>query len=328
GDIYHETMMKLSEKLTVEGIEMTHESSPWMQINEEQCQRYVDEIMEGEMGNYKEGILSQGEEERYRGGRMKKVCGQAAWSLVRHVQQGQIEKVYFESKFGKGKDAVFQPITVSFGDKVLTVEGKIDRVDILKGDYVKIIDYKSGKEKFDLKEVQAGWKLQLMLYLNAATQYSPLAKEQKRRPAGVFYFEIAEPSIDASTMTNGEYVEKIQKEFRKSFKLDGIVLDEGTVIEGIAGEFTGYSDTIPVRKTKEGNFSGTSANKLLSLEEFQQLQETVSQKVSHLCEEIMEGKMDIKPKKTKTQSACTYCQYKSICTFDLAFDGCTYDMVK
>lgn len=328
GDIYHETIMRLSEKLTIAGIQINNEDSPWMKVNEVQCQSYVDDIMEVEMGSYREGILSQGEEERYRADRMKKVCGQAAWSLVRHVQQGHVEQVFFESKFGSDIGSIFQPITVPLGDKVFTVEGKIDRVDILEGDYVKIIDYKSGKEKFDLKEVEGGWKLQLMVYLNAATQYSSLEKEQRRKPAGVFYFEIAEPSIDATAMTKEAYKEKVQGELKKSFKLDGIVVDESSVIEGIAGEFTGYSDTIPIRKSKEGTFSGTSENKLLSLEEFQQLQDVVSKKVAYLCQEMMEGKIAIKPKKTKSQSACTYCQYKGVCNFDLAFDGCVYDMVK
>lgn len=328
GDIYHETIMKLSEKLTTPNLEITDQSSPWMKVDEAQCQAYVDEIMDREASSYREGLLTQGEEEKYRTNRMKQVCGQAAWALVSHVQQGRIKNVYFESKFGREKEAIFQPIVVPMGEKRITIEGKIDRVDILEGDYVKIIDYKSGKEKFDLKEVEAGWRLQLMLYLNAATAYSSPEKQASLKPAGVFYFEIAEPSIDVSGMTTQEYEEKIKTEIRKNFKLDGVVLDESSVIEGIAGEFTGYSDTLQIRKTKEGNFSGTAENKILSLEEFHQLQEVVSSKVSCLCQDLLEGKIDIAPKKTKYQSACTYCQYKGICNFDLAFDGCTFDMVK
>lgn len=321
GDVYHEALMKLSTQLTVEGKEITDQDSPWMQISRDECQSRIDALIEEEAKTYREGVLTQGQEERYRAQRIKEVCGQAAWALVNHVQQGHIKKVFFESQFGQAKEKEFPPITIQLEKETMRIEGKIDRVDVLEGDYVKIIDYKSGKEKFDLEEAKAGYRLQLMLYLRAAM------KEETDKPAGVFYFEIAEPAIDASLMTTEEYQSKLETEFTKSFKLDGVVLNDVKVIEGIAGEFTGYSDIIPVRKTKEGTFAGTTDSKLLSEVEFAEFQQAVNETVTKLCGQLAEGSIEIKPKKTKTDTACKYCMYKSICNFDVAFSGCTYDMV-
>lgn len=322
GDVYHEVLMKLSNELTLPGIEITAKESPWMQLTQEECQSRISRLLEEETITYKEGIMIQGQEEVYRTNRMKEVCGQSAWALVHHVQQGNIKKVYFESQFGKGADKIFPPIEVNTGSQIVRIEGKIDRVDILDGDYVKIIDYKSGKEKFNLEEAKAGYRLQLMLYLKAA-----MARESAK-PAGVFYFEIAEPSIDASLLNTKEYQAKLQAELSKNFKLDGVILDDVKVIEGIAGEFNGYSDIISVRKTKEGGFAGTTESTLLSEAEFFELQTAVNDTVTDLCRKLVEGTVDIKPKKTKNETACKYCIYKSICNFDLAFSGCSYDLVK
>ncbi len=54
------------------------------------------------------------------------------------------------------------------GGQKIYIEGVIDRVDYLTDGRVKIVDYKTGNESFDIEEVAAGYRLQLMLYLNAA----------------------------------------------------------------------------------------------------------------------------------------------------------------
>lgn len=91
-------------------------------------------------------MLVAGEEERYRTTRMQEVCQRAAWALVRHVKQGQINEIYFEEAFGIGEDKLFPPIRVAVGEKELLIEGKIDRIDVLPDGFVKVIDYKSGRK--------------------------------------------------------------------------------------------------------------------------------------------------------------------------------------
>ena len=336
GDVYHQCFMKLSEKLSAPGIEITDPCSPWMRVTKDECQRLIDVFIEEAAQEYREGVLVQGEEERYRGTRMKRVCGDAAWALVEHVQTGRIREVFFESEFGRAVGKKFPPIEVTFGEETLYIEGKIDRVDVLSGGdgdpgrYVKIIDYKSGKERFDTEEARAGWRLQLMLYLRAAmgANSRELNRDNPYKPAGVFYFEIAEPQIDITEIPEDDYTEKVRAERKKSFKLDGVVLDDERIIESIAGEFSGYSDILPVRKNKEGLYTGTTEKKLLKEEDFSELLDAVSDKVKELCGELSEGSVAIRPKKVKDETACRFCLYKSICCFDLSFEGCTYEVVK
>ena len=335
GDVYHQCFMKLSEKLSVPGTEITDPGSPWMNVTKEQCQEFIDGFIEEAAQEYREGVLIQGEEERYRGARMKKVCGDAAWALVEHVQTGRIRDVFFESEFGRAVGKKFPPIEIRLGEDTVYIEGKIDRVDVLRGkdgdpgQYIKIIDYKSGRERFDTEEAKAGWRLQLMLYLRAAVGAGSAEanRDNPYKPAGVFYFEIAEPQIDV-TEAPDEYTEKVKAERKKSFKLDGVVLDDESIIESIAGEFSGYSDILPIRRTKEGLYTGTTEKKLLKEEDFSELLNAVNNKVKELCSELSEGSVEIKPKKVKDDTACKYCLYKSICCFDLSFEGCSYEVIK
>ncbi|MDD2215555.1 MAG: exodeoxyribonuclease V subunit gamma, partial [Eubacteriales bacterium] len=265
GDVYHQCLMGLSENLTVEGMDITDEKSPWMNLTKEQCFEQVETLIDQIASEYKEGMLLHGQEERYRTGRMKDVCSKAAWVMVDHVQQGRIKKIYFEEGFGTGTGKKFPPIQVTVGDRVLSIEGKIDRVDVLPGGYVKVIDYKSGHERFDIEEAKAGWRLQLMLYLKAAIHgLEENGKEVK--PAGVFYFEIADPLIDATALDKVTLQTKLETEIRKAFKLDGILLDDQKAIEGMAGDFSGYSEILPIHRNKAGEVKGTTESKLLSEE--------------------------------------------------------------
>ena len=94
GDVYHECLMRFSQRLTVKGVDITDCDSPWMKLNKEECEKLVDGLMEEIAEEYREGMLTSGEKERYRTSRMKEVCSKAAWVLVEHVQEGRIKGLF------------------------------------------------------------------------------------------------------------------------------------------------------------------------------------------------------------------------------------------
>ena len=57
------------------------------------------------------------------------------------------------------------------------------------------------------------------------------------------------------------------------------------------------------------------------------LQAEMDRQIEKLCGELVSGKIAIQPKKTERTSPCVYCQFKSICRFDTAFDGCNYEVI-
>ena len=198
----------------------------------------------------------------------------------------------------------------------------IDRVDLLPGSRVKIIDYKTGDERFTIKEAEKGYRLQLMLYLKAAM-------EEDKKPAGVFYFHIKEPRVNmtgkvSEDISTGEIrpdEDALRNEIAKDFKLNGVLVDDPDVIRNIAGEFKGYSPIVQIYKGKDGVKSGSRGEeRLLSEEAFESLRETVSGVVADNVVKLLKGNAEIHPMKVKDRSACTYCQYKGICRFDTVFE--------
>ena len=317
GDIYHECLMEIARHLTVEGLAITDPTSPWMTITEEECKKFVEDVLAKKTGIYREGLFEAGSEEKYRGRRIADICEKVCRAVIRQVRAGEIESCAFEAAFGRGRE--IRPITVELSEgRRVYIEGKIDRVDYLPGERVKIIDYKTGNENFNVSEVKAGYRLQLMLYLEASL-------ERRRKPAGVFYFKISEPMIDATGTTMGE--EEIADKIQKAFKLNGVIVDNPNVIRSVAGDFSGISDVVPIRINKEGVVSGTGEGNLLTEDEFDELRKEVGKKVTEICNSLAEGGIEIHPMKTDKTSACAFCKYKGICRFDTIFDGCKYNIV-
>ncbi len=315
GDIYHQCLMKMTDELTVKGLEITAPESPWMTVTQEECYEIIDKEIKSISEEYKEGVFEASKVDAYRTERVKDIARQVCWTAVEQVRAGRILDIKPEVAFGRKGD--IPPIEIDLDGEKAYIEGIIDRVDYLNDDRIKIIDYKTGNESFSIKEAEDGYRLQLMLYLQAAC-------EKDKKPAGVFYFRIKEPMTELTPDKLDQ--ETVQKEIRKSFKLDGILVDDPTVIGDIAGEFEGFSEIVPIRATKEG-IKNSGSQGLVSELDFRQLQETVYEKIKEACQELVEGNIEAHPMKTREQSACTYCQYRGICRFDTVFEGCKYNIV-
>lgn len=348
GDIYHECLMKLSRRLTApmtgeDGLPetaaapgsagdagtVTDPDSRWMKITQEECREEIRRILQEETGTYREGLLASGRNESYRAERIVDICSRAAWAMIGQVRRGRIREMYFEQPFARG--AELPPIRVNAGEHEVLIKGKIDRMDVLDlpESAVRIIDYKTGGDAVDVEQIRCGYKLQLMLYLKAATQ------KQEVKPAGVFLFKIREIDADADARTVVPGEAAVEERMEDAYKLEGIVLNDMDMIDSMDTEIGGASKVLPIKYVKKnGSYSGSSGGYLFSREEFDELSAQVDQQVERICREISNGKIDIRPKKeTKKdmegnyRTSCKYCSYKSICMFDTAFPGCRYERV-
>jgi len=337
GDIYHYCLMTLSKKLTPaegSGMAVNDPESPWMTLTEEQCRQEVADIINGDMEGFREGLLGSGKAEKYRTDRVIDICSDVAWSMVKQVRKGNIRSMYFEQPFGNG--SMLPPVKVDAGSQEVLIQGKIDRLDVFHEDAVRIVDYKTGSDTVDVEHIRGGYKLQLMVYLKAAVE--GMASE----PAGVFYFKIdvLETDADANLVTgdNGALAKRLDE----AYKMVGIVINDEQLITAMDADMeepdTGgsavMSTVIPVKVNKNSTeIKASAGGHLMEREDLQELMQQVDGQVKRICSEICSGKIDIKPKKERKQSlgghktACRYCEYKSICMFDTAFDGCRYELI-
>ena len=338
GDIYHECIMKLSQRLTDETT-ITDPDSRWMQITQDECREEIRSILQEETGTYREGLLASGRNESYRTERIVDICSRAAWAMIGQVRRGRIKEMYFEQPFARG--AELPPIRVVAGEHEVLIKGKIDRMDVLElpehdagsedapETAVRIVDYKTGGDAVDVEHFRSGYKLQLMLYLKAATQ------KQEVQPAGVFLFKIREIDADADTKKINPGEAATEERMEDAYKLEGIVLDDMDMIGSMDTELGSTSKVIPIKYVKKsGTYASSAGGYLFSREEFDELSRQVDSQVERICQEICDGKIDVRPKKEnkkdlegKHRTSCKYCSYKSICMFDTAFPGCWYERV-
>jgi ATP-dependent helicase/nuclease subunit B len=338
GDLFHRILMDFSESLTEKNIRVQDPASKWMRLTRTDCEKIVDQLFASLLDAPAEKdaafakIFRRGKAEEYRAARMRVTARTAAWMMAEQVQAGLIEAMFFEERFGQSRR--IPPLVQEAGDGMrIRIEGQIDRMDILRGGRVKIVDYKSGAEKFDLQDVRAGRSLQLMLYLRAAVGSLFAAGGKPLKPAGAFYFKIAEPRFDCGAWkadAGTSPAEEKERALRKSFRLDGVVLDDQDVLRAIAGlQFDGpqYSPRrssfiLPVQAKEDANgetlLAGRS-QRLLGEAAFSELQAAVDRKTAEFCENLAGGVIDAKPETAGGTDACAYCAYMGICGYDSLF---------
>ena len=221
-------------------------------------------------------------------------------------------------EFKDGKD--YPPIIMELvnGEKV-EITGKIDRVDIAIADdkkYVRIIDYKSSVKNIDLNKVVNGLQIQLITYLDSITKIEDVL------PAGVMYFNLIEPMVkEKKNLTD----EEIEQKIRSQFKMKGLILADVKVVRMMDNRLqTGTSDIVQAEiSNKSGKLSERGGNPITE-EDFNNLQNQVRKTIREISNEILKGKIDIKPFKNGKKTACEYCQYKSICRFNTNVKGNEY----
>lgn len=165
--------------------------------------------------------------------------------------------------------------------------GQIDRVDIA-GDFVRIVDYKTGSIDDAPATYYTGRKLQLQLYMTAA-------KEDKI-PAGVFYFPA---SLSFSDDRDSIF------RMKGFFCGDADALTAGDVIlETLPkGEESAFFEM------KNGSARNMRAMDRLTFSDFVDYSVYVSETARN---ELKEGFIGVSP----YEGACTFCPYGGACGFD------------
>ncbi|MBQ3008771.1 MAG: PD-(D/E)XK nuclease family protein, partial [Oscillospiraceae bacterium] len=108
-----------------------------------------------------------------------------------HTEQNDsmFRPVAFEEKIGSGGRVPPLTVETEAGNQV-NIIGVADRVDIYRGkekDYLRIVDYKTGSQKFSLDDVYNGLSSQLLLYMNALLSAGFGKQDKELAPGAVLY---------------------------------------------------------------------------------------------------------------------------------------------
>lgn len=273
----------------------------WFDINEDDARKLIEEAVDENIKKY-DAVYESMRSSRYVD-RIKRIMNRTVQVLKYQLQAGDFIPTGFEVEFSQDPTLESVHYRLSEQDK-MNLFGRIDRIDLNQDDqriYVKIIDYKSGNKDFDLAAVYKGEQLQLVVYLNVATEMQKKMNPGKEiLPAGILYYALKDPVVEAGEDTTDE---ELQEKILTELTMTGLVNSDESVIHKLDRDFTGKSKVIPVTQKKDG-YSTTST---ASADEFDIISQYVNHVVKNMGNRILDGEI------TPVIGGCEYCQYQSVC---------------
>lgn len=193
-------------------------------------------------------------------------------------------------------------------ESFVSIEGKIDRIDKF-GDYIRIIDYKTGKTDSDLSSIYYGKKIQLVSYLSAAEKIG------NKKVAGLLFFPI-----------HSDFV-KIQQKMKNNYKMQGFLLDDIETIKYMDSKLSidnNESEFVPIklksnketRETGELQIAYGRTKNFMSEKEFSDLKEYTEKLCVRAVQEILNGNIEPSPVaklNEQESSMCEYCELSGFC---------------
>ncbi len=300
GSLMHEAVEKLSKAIIKNGYSWKSASVEFL---EKETARITDEI-----------ITELEKKFDYTSGkhiwmlvRVKEMLEKSVMYIAEHLRAGEFEPLGYEIEFDDNKE--YEPLSFEICGKKVKLRGKVDRADIFYDEngekYIRVIDYKSGSRDFDVSSMLYGLQLQLAVYLDR------LCDETGAKPAGILYFRMFDPMIEAGQdLSDAEILEKLDEQHR----MTGVVLADDKIISAMDKNISGASRIIPVKYNKDSGFSKNSST--LNAVQFKGMQKKIDSIIKKAAAEILGGNTKIYPAKFQGMTGCDYCDYKKVCFFD------------
>ena len=210
-----------------------------------------------------------------------------------------------ELHIGSGEDAVPGQVYHLSDGRTVQLVGTVDRADEWVEEdgtrWVRVVDYKTGTKKLNLKEVYCGLDCQMLLYLFSLTR-DKSGRFTGAEPAGVLYL-LADP---APKTTNRQ-----QAQQDVQYELDGLVRDEQKVFDAMDADETGrylpfgYRNGVP---------SPSQKDKRADIAKLNRIQLHLDDLVTQMGQQLYDGQIAAEPLVAGAgRNPCVWCDYSFIC---------------
>lgn len=292
GNVYHRMLELFFQKLM--------RRKDIEEVFGEKLEELLEEVLEELWQDPEFSLFLSGGRNEYLRMKLQKNGRRILWALGKQLMGGDFRPKAVEEEFKMEEEG-------------LQLRGRIDRVDeYLSEDrktlFLKVIDYKSGKKAFSLKNLFAGLDLQLPLYMDYVLQREK-EKNPNREvlPSALFYFTMENPVIPYDKDSDPD------KERLKAFKPSGLVNFSEESLSHLEKREE-ESLLLPVQ-CKNGEVEEKGA--AVSSEKLEALLAFAKKEMLEGAKRIKEGEKGISPiRKEGDITSCSYCPYHSICGFD------------
>ena len=237
--------------------------------------------------------------------RLKKSMTSLLCYLRDEQKQSCFHPAACELRIGSGKDAVPGQVYHLSDGRTVQLVGTVDRADEWVEEdgtrWVRVVDYKTGAKKLNLKEVYCGLDCQMLLYLFSLTR-DKSGRFTGAEPAGVLYL-LADP---APKTTNRQ-----QAQQDVQYELDGLVRDEQKVFDAMDADETGRYLPFGYRN---GAPSPSQKDKRADIAKLNRIQLHLDDLVTQMGQQLYDGQIAAEPLVAGAgRNPCVWCDYSFIC---------------
>lgn len=237
---------------------------------------------------------------RYLLTRLKKSMAGILCYLRDEQKQGSFRPTACEWEIGESSGAQVYRLT---DGREIRLIGTVDRVDEWLDEegtrWLRVVDYKTGTKKLNLREVYCGLDCQMLLYLFSLTRDSS-GRFTGAEPAGVLYL-LADPAPAAAARTDADA--------DAAYQLDGLVRDEEKVFTAMDAEQTGRY--LPF-KPENGKVGVRQKKKCADSAKLDRIKTHLDGLVAGMGEALYAGSIAAEPLHIE-KMPCRYCDYGYIC---------------
>ena len=324
GSVLHMALEKFS-------LQLRDSEQSWRGMDDQTRGALADAALQEAVGSYRNELFYSSGRNSFFIQDMRELMHRTVWALQKQIEHGEFIPSDFEFSFHGDLPGTSLRLSENAG---MRLTGRIDRVDLCdrgEKEYIKIIDYKTGKTTFDLNLLLHGLQLQLVLYLNAAVE-----SERKRHPekvvepAGVFYYHVDDPilSDEEELGHSGDSEAVREQKILEKLRPDGRCRSEEEILLLLDRELADAqrSRVIPVERRKDGGFLKSA--KVCDGGDFLAMSAYARWKTEELGERIMSGETAVSPYLYGDRNACTYCSFCGVCGFDPLLPGNEYRQLR
>ena len=318
GSVFHEILEKYTSEIMTRKID-------WRELSDQESEAILNRALTECVDRYGDTILRSNARNQYMIDRIHRILSRTVGILKYQVSKGKFNPAFVEMDFREAGSLDEINITLSEDEKAhiteqMKLHGRIDRIDLCEDDdhvYVKVIDFKSGKKKFNVASLYYGLQLQLVMYMNVAVAAEKKISGGKDvAPAAILYYHVDDPMAEGKAdMQPDDINEAIKDELR----MTGLVSDNDDIIQLLDTGLNAKSDVIPVAYKKDGSFTANS--QVISNQDYSAVSSFVNKKIREFGTRILSGDIEVNPYEAGGRSSCTYCQYRTICGYDNKIPG-------
>lgn len=309
GVYAHKIIQDLCEEVEKGADTPEEKAKRWRELSDSERNKCIDKIADGIKNEISSAELSDSGKRLNIIDRVNRTVKESAEIVHKSLKRGRYTTVGYEKEFDK----------VDLGG--VYIQGIVDRIDSYtdgENEYVRIIDYKTGKTEFDITDIYNRVNMQMVIYALAVRK--TLGKNAEI--SGMFYNKVKHNFVQCAEGNE----DTARAEHIKNMRLDGVMFapkdaDGGFDLEAVyavdenARNQRSYkSDFSPVNLKADGT---AYAGSVYGTDERDGLLLYVEDSIKDIDSEIKSGKIDVSPyEQDSAKNACTYCEYKSACIFE------------